>query len=366
MRKLQQLTGLRYFAAVAVFLSHLGVSQDGSIVGRVFAEGYIGVSFFFVLSGFVLSYSYADAITSGRIGFREYVLLRIVRLTPLHYLTALPFIFIGFEADWKNLSIIIANLLYLHSFFPDSAVYFSLNAPSWSLSNEMFFYLCFFFLAPPAVRNLLKMTAALLGIVLLCAILAYRTIPEVTIAGTMPFDHWLFYIFPGFRMLEFMSGMILFHLWRNGFVARRILFPISIMFTALLMSVAAEIPEEFRYSLLYLPAVCLVLCSSLSLEGSFNKLLSSKAAVLLGNASFAFYLIHVPVLRILQQETMLGWMLDGGVVFQSGFLLASLALVSAASILLHLLYDEPVGTFLRKKVIRSNSQGALQMLDGQR
>jgi peptidoglycan/LPS O-acetylase OafA/YrhL len=185
-------------------------------------------------------------------------------------------------------------------------------------------------------------------------------IQDVTIAGSMPFDHWLFYIFPGFRMLEFLSGMILFHLWRNGFVARRILFPVSIIFTALLISVAAEIPEEFRYSLLYLPAVCLVLWSSLSLDGWCKKLLSSKAAVLLGNASFAFYLIHVPIIRVLKQETMLGWMLDGGWIFQFGFLLASLGAVTAASILLHMLYDEPVGKFLRKQVVRSTSPGAPQ------
>ena len=66
--KIDQLTGMRFVAAMAVFLSHLGANPDASMLGRIFAEGYVGVSFFFVLSGFVLSHSYAEKLRQGEIG----------------------------------------------------------------------------------------------------------------------------------------------------------------------------------------------------------------------------------------------------------------------------------------------------------
>ena len=56
-RKLDQLTGLRYFAALLVFFSHLELDGSHDFLRDVFNSGYVGVSFFFLLSGFVLSYS---------------------------------------------------------------------------------------------------------------------------------------------------------------------------------------------------------------------------------------------------------------------------------------------------------------------
>ena len=55
--RLDQLTGLRYFAALLVFVSHLNWDNSSDLIKTIFGSGYIGVSFFFVLSGFVLSYS---------------------------------------------------------------------------------------------------------------------------------------------------------------------------------------------------------------------------------------------------------------------------------------------------------------------
>lgn len=56
--RIDQLTGLGFLAALFVFASHLKWEHSRSIVAKMAEQGSIGVSFFFVLSGFVISYSY--------------------------------------------------------------------------------------------------------------------------------------------------------------------------------------------------------------------------------------------------------------------------------------------------------------------
>ena len=64
MRKteLRALTGVRFYAALFVFFSHMPiVAGMDALSGQrvVFNAGVVGVSFFFVLSGFILTYNYA-------------------------------------------------------------------------------------------------------------------------------------------------------------------------------------------------------------------------------------------------------------------------------------------------------------------
>ena len=94
--RLDQLTALRFFAALAVLFSHLWILQEPPNLLRplartVFHEGYAGVSFFFMLSGFILSYNYQARLASGAISQARYLILRVIRIFPLHLATALPF-----------------------------------------------------------------------------------------------------------------------------------------------------------------------------------------------------------------------------------------------------------------------------------
>ena len=70
MRKVElpALTGIRFYAALLVYLSHVPIIPGGeSLVGQrlLFNAGVVGVSFFFVLSGFILTYNYADVFRTG-------------------------------------------------------------------------------------------------------------------------------------------------------------------------------------------------------------------------------------------------------------------------------------------------------------
>jgi len=343
--KIDQLTGLRFVAAMAVFLSHLGVDPDTSMLGRIFAEGYVGVSFFFVLSGFVLSHSYAERLRHGEIRRRTYVLLRFSRLAPLHVLTALPFILMTFPEGWKHVAVGLLNLAFLQSWIPHSSVYFSLNAPSWSLSNEMFFYSAFLFLAFLPFKRLIHFFALLACLVTLTAAVVHFTVPSLDLFGSRSMSHWLFYIFPGFRLLEFVAGMLIFEIWSRGFRMPSLAFPLAIALLIAAMSFGYAVPEEFRYSLFYLPFVCILLFSSLNIEGVMRNLLCSRSMVFLGNASFAFYLVHQPILGQLRAAGVKDMI--GG----PGFVAAGLLVVVVVSSLTYMMFERPVERALKRRIL---------------
>lgn len=345
--RIDQLTGLRFFAAFLVFLSHQ--TWDGAYKS-FFEQGYVGVSFFFVLSGFVLSFSYANKLRDGRLSRRNYVMLRLARLTPLHYLTALPFLFLSVYAHHFHPFSSLLNLLYLESWAPSSSYYFALNGPSWSLSDEMFFYFMFAFLVFLSFKSRLIITLLMLLIIILSASIVETEYAGSKFFGEYTFSHWFFYIFPGFRLLEFLVGMTIFDLWKEG---RLKFFKISWLAIPLLVATmffAKRVPESFRVSLYFLPFVSLLLIAYLNGTDGFSfRLFASRPLVLLGEASFAFYLIHQPITI---WGTKLFPLLSG-----NRFLFASILLLVTclASIALFYIYERPAERFLKSKVLDDRS-----------
>lgn len=344
---LYHLTGLRYFAALLVFSSHSSCDDSNLYLVRIFESGYVGVSFFFLLLGFVLSYSYKEKILDQSLSFIKYVLLRLARLSPLHLLTASPFILSAVYESNLNFTKLLLNIFYLQSWVPSLSYYFSFNAPSWSLSNEMFFYICFFPLVFVKTKNLLKIFLWLLASIVLCAFFVQFFYPEQKFFGDDTFAHWLFYIFPVFRLLEFVAGMLLFKLWESRFRIPSWLILPSYLLLIASMYFAKEVLEPFRV-LFFLPFVALFFYSHLADSGLIIRLLSTRIMVLLGNASFAFYLIHQPLIAIFKRIT-LRFELSN-----FSFFVFSCVSISLLSIATYALYERKVGSYLkmliRKKV----------------
>ena len=147
---LRPLTAFRFFAALAVFLHHVGdfCGRDpilARLYRRVLFEGFSGVSFFFLLSGFILTYNYHQIFASmrGCAVWRFYV-ARFARIYPVHVLAfaaMLPLCYGEFfVAQGIAIKRALTNLTLIQSFIPLRDYYFSFNAPSWSLSDEFFFY----------------------------------------------------------------------------------------------------------------------------------------------------------------------------------------------------------------------------------
>src|SRR6266704_7186839 len=96
MRKveLSGLTGIRFYAALPVYLAHVTVIPGMETLSgeRLFFNVGIGsVSLFFVLSGFILTYNYADMFRDGVSGasYKRFVWDRLTKIYPVHFLTLL-------------------------------------------------------------------------------------------------------------------------------------------------------------------------------------------------------------------------------------------------------------------------------------
>src|ERR1051325_12098355 len=88
-KDIKSLTAFRFLAAMAVFIFHLPDFQ-GHRNNIYFPKGYVGVTFFFILSGFVLAYNYHDKFLSlDRGGIKKFYLARFARVYPVHFLTFL-------------------------------------------------------------------------------------------------------------------------------------------------------------------------------------------------------------------------------------------------------------------------------------
>src|SRR5437660_7264170 len=218
--RLPTLTGARFVAAAAVFLFHVIFqsffsSQDlsGKYLAIFYHGGWAGVSFFFVLSGFVLTWAVrpTDRVTAF---YRR----RVFKVYPNHIITGvvalLLVVFVTNQAVKPGT--VVLNLLLVHSWSPDWAVRTSLNAPAWSLSCELLFYFAFPLLFALIRRIRPERLWAWAGAVAAVAVIGVPVVamqmPHQTtfpVLGLSESQFWFILQFPPVRALEFVFGMLL-------------------------------------------------------------------------------------------------------------------------------------------------------------
>ena len=162
------LTSLRLFFALMVFGAHCYV-VDSIFSTHFYKEGFVGVSFFFILSGFIIAYNYQQKLVERKVSKRQFWVARIARIYPLHIATLLGVAVIGnllHPMGWgEGLRHFIPALFLLHPFVPRMDYFFYFGSPSWSLGCEQLFYLLFPFLA-----LLFYKKQRLVGVLLVCAV----------------------------------------------------------------------------------------------------------------------------------------------------------------------------------------------------
>jgi peptidoglycan/LPS O-acetylase OafA/YrhL len=143
--RIEALTGLRAAAALFVVLSHLRAPDNAWLPVRTFFDaGYCGVTIFFILSGFVLAHNYAEPLRrnlSAR-SLWAYAVARIARIYPL-YLVMLAWFVMPLLITGAPVPALAEHALMLQAWHPDGLVATYYNAPGWSLSVELFLYVCF-------------------------------------------------------------------------------------------------------------------------------------------------------------------------------------------------------------------------------
>lgn len=288
------LTGLRFFAALAVvvFHFHAGIASlfpPFDALGPITRYGELGVDLFFVLSGFILTYNYVGAFRpEGRLGYVRFLALRLARIYPVHLFTllvlAVGLALISARGVPVNhpenfaASDFALNALLLH--VVANGYRLTWNGPSWSLSAEWIAYLAFPFVTAGLAR--VGGTFRLLGLAGAALVLQSLVLALIADASPLP------------RVAgEFLAGCALghLHLRRPGGDLRWRSVPALVVVGLVLALVVVQPPRVLAMAMAA-PAFA-VLVYALARQAPFALRLPGGALlVFLGEASYALYMTH--------------------------------------------------------------------------
>ncbi len=325
------LTSLRFFAAMGVVMYHFAgtlevATREVPVLHALIAWshrfGYLGVSWFFVLSGFILTHVYLGPSRPGPVNRRRFWAARFARIYPAYFLAFLlaAWMFVlgessrfesGEEAALHVALAGVPALLLVHAWF---AAWIPMwNFPSWSVAVEAFFYATFPWLAPalrrlPVKRRVWVAVAAwLLGLVL--PVLYTLTLPD-----GVPLDalsdpaiqgfrtRWLLVVkwCPLLHLQEFVIGIAagLFFVERDRSRDARLGPRLALggLVLSLLGTVLTDgrIPYPLLHDGLLAPAFAMIIYG-VGCGGRLGRWFSHPSLVLLGEASYAVYILQVPV-----------------------------------------------------------------------
>lgn len=354
---LNNLTGLRFYAAMWVFLYHFFPVYTTAPKIDFFEIGFLGVDVFFVLSGFILTYVYYQKFFVRKVSWTDYwnfVVKRFAKIYPLHFIITIifiPLLFAGkyiFHQSTINIypDTIIHNFLMIHAW--DMSENYSWNFPSWSISAEWFAYL--FLFAPLAfVYKKSKLFFIVLSLGIVCGFVFYWisfkdfTLDRYTMNG-------LPRIIPEF-ILGVLAGLI------------KIKFDLNKRQASMVMLISLLFLISTYYFGFYFHQLCILgfagIILSLSYPTYADSMFGSKILIYLGNISYAFYLTQFLSLIIYEQIFRI---IFGGA--QSDYLILIQFLMAffinfAFAALAYKYFEEPIRLFLVTKMIRSNKGNAI-------
>ncbi|SDP94211.1 acyltransferase family protein [Lentzea jiangxiensis] len=299
------MTALRFVAALCVLLEHMNLLPR-------FIPAIAALSFFFVLSGFVLMWSaHADETRSSFWRRRAWKILPNHVVTWVLMLALL--LFAGLVAvPGADVGTIAANspfnLLLLHVWAPIPELMYSINPVSWSLSSEVLFYLLFPLVIPlvrriPA-RGLLPAAAGMVALTFAVPLVAMTLTGPPIAPGVveMPLvQYWFTYFFPPCRLPEFVLGMILARMIKEGFTPRLGVAIPAVLIVAFYNAAFLLLPGLFVFvASTVIPVALLILgAASMDVRGA-RSFWRKPVMVFLGEITFALYLIHPTVMMVVE------------------------------------------------------------------
>ncbi len=338
-RDLPALTGLRFFLALWVILHHLtGPGQELEPLARqlpaglfsLIRGGYQAVTTFFVLSGFVLTRTYAATVWERRT-LINYWIGRAARVYPVYLLSLavmVPFILEDqTPGKWGYFG---AHLLLVQAWLGPIPV--GWNTPAWSLSCEMFFYTLF----PLSVLLVRRTNWRNVIVVAAGAVCLTRVMWAIGVSdGIKPLVH----------LADFIMGVAAacaFDLLTRGTSAPAgwKLYVPGLAGMALILAYPLLLPGFIDLNSALRPLNALLLIGLAIGGGLVAKALSMRLLVYLGKSSYAMYILHVPVMW---------WYLRKAKTFSPALYVA---IVIAISAMVYGLFEEPANRWLRGRLRR--------------
>ncbi|WP_432834168.1 acyltransferase family protein [Dactylosporangium sp. CA-092794] len=335
--RLPSLTGTRFLAAFMVLGFHVsisglfapGLAQD--TLTAIFAQGASGVSFFFILSGFVLTWSARPGDRPARFWRRRWA-----KIYPSH-VVAWVLALGGMVAAGKAIAADqgLATLFLVQAWWPTERVYFAVNTPSWSLSAEAFFYLTF----PLIFALLRRVRPGALWFYAAAAAAAVVLMPVVALALPEHLRYWFVFVFPVTRWFEFALGIAMARILRENRWAGPGPRVAAVLVVAAYIA-SKFVPDQFQ------PAAATVIPFALLITALAARDVTGAPSfwrrpimVYLGEISFAMYLLHQIVLRYIQKFLHAN---DWPTLKAAAVALAIVAISIAASAVMYRVVEKPL------------------------
>jgi peptidoglycan/LPS O-acetylase OafA/YrhL len=396
------LTGLRFYAAFFVLIAHgcaalLAVHETpyGAIYWIRQASGF-GMTLFFVLSGFVIHYNYANLVTGAGIkGIGSYLWARFARLYPLFLLMMLIYVLVSsrnidyWTGQAERLSSTFRALPY---FFVSVQSWFYVvidgnplldaiggaSPITWSISIEWFFYFLYLALVW-LVLKLRTPPAAVLVILLWClvwtliaaglhdrtdrinawAVAHFGPVADIGERPQDSFVRWLLYFSPYLRLGEFVLGALVAQLYvllrrvtvstpenlvgAAGFVAAAAS-AVAVTYVEYSPNVGTTILRETNMNFALAPSAALLIFCAARYRGAIFRALTCRPVMLLGEASYSIYLVHLVILtaaaRLLAPA-------GHGIWYDVAELLLITIVIFLISVALYAFYEAPARKLLR-------------------
>lgn len=346
------LQALRFIFALFIFSEHYPL--DAQHPHLIDAAGAMGVSFFLILSGFVMSVGYESRVQEESFSWKTFMLKRLIRLWPLHLLCLGTWIILAYAA-WGSSAIyplpLLGNALLLQ-WLPIEHI--GGNSVAWCLSILVIFYAVYPLLARLKTTQLI-----------LCTLLIHiglRLFAD-TLEGVDA--HWYWCRLPISRILDFLIGILCYRSYKYiikqygekclsqlsiGYRWLIELFPIALCTWGLIILNAHYTPYG-AVAYFYLPCYLMILVFALSStypnRASIANLISCPWLIYLGEISFSFYMIHNLVILFVKQ--ILSRIAPG--VGWEPRLAITVVVTILLSILISRYYETPIANYLSKRLL---------------
>lgn len=359
-QEITSLTSLRFIAAFYVFLFHaqihIGSAFSNEIINKIIGAGYIAMTLFFILSGYILAYVYSEFNINN---IKKYYINRFARIYPTYFAYGLigiiSFIYsldsipntlnIEYTYIFQFILGVLAFVFMFQAWYPSLFSVWNFGG-SWSLSVELFFYILY-----PAIRTVINVSNKKTLLYILFFSYMWASIPILFFYCFSGKDNGIMNIYtyssPIFRLGEFIFGILIhtifierkYFSFNSAYIKILLTSLYCILFIILTIN-NVTLEGLIRYSFIAIPVFGLTLYY-LNIEG--NWLLERKIFIYLGRISYSFYLaqfttfvVFIDYLKDMNVNMILKWFF--------AFLITFLI-----SILMYHLIEEPSRKYIRKK-----------------
>lgn len=299
-----ELDALRGLIILAIYFNHWHFADASVLLSEGAATR---ISFFFILSGFVLCAAFGRRIGNGSLDYGKFMSGRLGKIWPLATLVSVfAFTFMHYHCEpgweWR----MAAQVFMVSTWVPDIGFVLSGNSPSWFLSDILLFYVLF----PLLFRWMEKRFRPFLAITLIFVLLSVILSCLPGLNQDHEAQYWVS-LFPPVRLVQCMAGMCIWHITTKRRQISRVsvtLKPVWVSLIwlfwiglyAIVCLTADDVGRGLYYTVTSVLAGALLLCINAVFRGSGSvimRLLRSRPMQWLGSVSFCVYLIHMPIVE---------------------------------------------------------------------